>query len=115
MSSNYFRNPSKDLKVIGVTGTKGKTTITNYISEVLNKAGLNTGVIGTNGTFYNGTSEKTFNTTPESYELHRIFRDMLDNGVKCVSMEVSSGGIMMERVKDIDFDVAIFSNLSLDL
>ena len=114
MSSNYFRNPSKDLKVIGVTGTKGKTTITNYISEVLNKAGLNTGVIGTNGTFYNGTSEKTFNTTPESYELHRIFRDMLDNGVKCVSMEVSSGGIMMERVKDIDFDVAIFSNLSLD-
>ena len=114
MSSNYFRNPSKDLKVIGVTGTKGKTTITNYISEVLNKAGLNTGVIGTNGTFYNGISEKTFNTTPESYELHRIFRTMLDNGVKCVSMEVSSGGIMMERVKDIDFDVAIFSNLSLD-
>ncbi len=114
MSSNYFRNPSKDLKVIGVTGTKGKTTITNYISEVLNKAGLNTGVIGTNGTFYNGISEKTFNTTPESYELHRIFRNMLDNGVKCVSMEVSSGGIMMERVKDIDFDVAIFSNLSLD-
>ncbi|HSQ88076.1 UDP-N-acetylmuramoyl-L-alanyl-D-glutamate--2,6-diaminopimelate ligase [Romboutsia sp.] len=114
MSSNYFGNPSKDLKIIGVTGTKGKTTITNYISEVLNKAGLNTGVIGTNGTFYNGKSEKTVNTTPESYELHRIFRTMLDSGVKCVSMEVSSGGIMMERVKDIEFDIAIFSNLSTD-
>ncbi|MGL4914097.1 MAG: UDP-N-acetylmuramoyl-L-alanyl-D-glutamate--2,6-diaminopimelate ligase [Romboutsia sp.] len=114
MSSNYFGNPSKDLKVIGVTGTKGKTTITNYISSVLNKAGLNTGVIGTNGTFYNGIKEKTLNTTPESYELHRIFKTMLDNGVKCVSMEVSSGGIMMERVKDVDFDIAIFSNLSPD-
>src|SRR5699024_3468596 len=50
MSSNFFGNPSKELIIIGVTGTKGKTTITNYISEVLNKAGMNTGVIGTNGT-----------------------------------------------------------------
>lgn len=113
-SANYFKNPSKELKVIGVTGTKGKTTITNYVSEVLNASGINTGVIGTNGTFYNGISEKTVNTTPESYELHRIFRTMLDAGVKCVSMEVSSGGIMMNRVKDVDFDVAIFSNISLD-
>lgn len=114
MSANYFKNPSKELKIIGVTGTKGKTTITNYISTVLNKAGLNTGVIGTNGTFYNGKSEKTVNTTPESYELHRIFRIMLDSGVKCVSMEVSSGGLMMNRVDDIEFDLAIFSNLSPD-
>ena len=113
-SANYFGNPSKELKVIGVTGTKGKTTITNYVSEVLNASKVNTGVIGTNGTFYNGISEKTVNTTPESYELHRIFRTMLDNGVKCVSMEVSSGGIMMERVTDVDFDVAIFSNISPD-
>ena len=114
MSANYFGNPSKELKIIGVTGTKGKTTITNYVSEVLNSSGLNTGVIGTNGTFYNGISEKTVNTTPESYELHRIFRTMLDNGVKCVSMEVSSGGVMMNRVEDVDFDIAIFSNLSPD-
>ncbi len=70
--------------------------------------------IGTNGTFYNGISEKTVNTTPESYELHRIFRTMLDNGVQCVSMEVSSGGVMMNRVEDVDFDIAIFSNLSPD-
>lgn len=114
MSANYFGNPSKSLKIIGVTGTKGKTTITNYISEVLNRAGINTGVVGTNGTFYNNISETTVNTTPESYELHRIFRKMLDNGVKCVAMEVSSGGIMQNRVEDVDFDVAIFSNLSPD-
>lgn len=114
MSANYFGNPSKSLKIIGVTGTKGKTTITNYISEVLNKAGINTGVVGTNGTFYNNVSETTVNTTPESYELHRIFRKMLDSGVKCVSMEVSSGGLQRYRVEDVDFDVAIFTNLSPD-
>ncbi len=114
MSSNFFGNPSKELIIIGVTGTKGKTTITNYISEVLNKAGMNTGVIGTNGTFYNGKKETTFNTTPESYELHRIFRNMLNEGVKCVSMEVSSGGIMMNRVEDVEFDIGLFNNLSPD-
>lgn len=114
MSANYFGNPSKSLKIIGVTGTKGKTTITNYISEVLNRAGINTGVVGTNGTFYNNVSETTVNTTPESYELHRIFRKMLDSGVQCVSMEVSSGGLQRYRVEDVDFDVAIFTNLSPD-
>lgn len=114
ISHNFFGKPSNSLKIIGVTGTKGKTTITNYIATVLNEAGVNTGVIGTNGTFFNGTYEVTANTTPESYELHRIFRKMLDNGVKCVSMEVSSGGIMQNRVEDVDFDVAIFSNLSPD-
>ena len=90
ISHNFFLHPSKELKIIGVTGTKGKTTITNYISSVLNKAGLNTGVIGTNGVFYNEIAEDTVNTTPESYEIHRILRKMLDSGVQCVTMEVSS-------------------------
>ena len=114
ISHNFFLHPSKELKIIGVTGTKGKTTITNYTSSVLNKAGLNTGVIGTNGVFYNGIVEDTVNTTPESYEIHRILRKMLDSGVQCVTMEVSSGGIMHHRVEDVDFDVAVFSNLSPD-
>lgn len=114
ISANFFGNPSKELTIIGITGTKGKTTVTNYISTVLNSAGLNTGVIGTNGTFYNGKFEKTVNTTPESYELHRLFRTMLDEGVKAITMEVSSGGLMMHRVDDVDFDIAIFSNLSED-
>ncbi|MGL6106166.1 Mur ligase family protein, partial [Romboutsia sp.] len=113
-SANFFNNPSKDIKIIGVTGTKGKTTITNYISTVLNDAGVNSGVIGTNGIFYNGKYEKTVNTTPESYELHKTIRKMVDEGITCVCMEVSSGGIMMNRVDDIDFDIAIFSNLSQD-
>ncbi len=114
MSSNFFNNPSKELIVIGITGTKGKTTITNYISTVLNNSGINTGIIGTNGAFFNGIKESTVNTTPESYELNRILRKMVDSGIKCVAMEVSSGGLMMNRVKDIDFDIALFSNIAPD-
>lgn len=114
ISANFFNHPSKELKVIGVTGTKGKTTISNYIQTVLNKSKINTGLIGTNGTFYNDIFEETNNTTPESYELHKIFRNMLDNGVEYVVMEVSSGGIMMDRVNDVNFDIGIFSNLSKD-
>lgn len=114
MSSNFFNNPSSKLKIIGITGTKGKTTVTNYISGVLNTSGINTGVIGTNGAFYNGKKEKTINTTPESYELHRLFAKMLSEGIECVAMEVSSGGLMMDRVSDVDFDIALFTNISPD-
>nr|WP_297572348.1 UDP-N-acetylmuramoyl-L-alanyl-D-glutamate--2,6-diaminopimelate ligase [uncultured Peptostreptococcus sp.] len=114
ISANFFGNPSRDLKVVGVTGTKGKTTITNYLRTVLTKSGLNTGVIGTNGVFYNDYAGKTINTTPESYELHKTIREMVDAGVKCLAMEVSSGGLMMERVNHIDFDIGIYTNLSPD-
>lgn len=114
ISSNLFGNPSEELKIIGVTGTKGKTTITNFISGVLNNAGVNTGVIGTNGIFYNGKWIKTVNTTPESYELHKRFREMLDAGVRCVAMEVSSIGLMRHRVSDVAFDIGVFTNLSDD-
>lgn len=114
ISSNFFRNPSKDLTVIGITGTKGKTTTSNYLKTILQNAGYSTGVIGTNGVFYNGIQEDTNNTTPESYELQRILRNMVDNEVEYVAMEVSSGGLMMNRVEDVDFDVAIFTNISYD-
>lgn len=114
MSANFFEHPSSRLKVIGVTGTKGKTTITNYLKSVLCSSGLNTGVIGTNGVFYNDYQGKTVNTTPESYELHKVMKEMEDEGVQCVAMEVSSGGLMMDRVDDIEFDIGIFTNLSPD-
>lgn len=114
ISSNYFMEPSKSLKVIGITGTKGKTTTSNYIKQVLERAGKSTGVIGTNGVYYADIEEKTKNTTPESYELHRILRDMLDSGVEYLVMEVSSGGLMMNRVDDIDFDLGVFTNISVD-
>ena len=114
MSSNFFGNPSSEMKVIGVTGTKGKTTITGFLSQVMQAGGMKTGVIGTNGIFYNGKSVETANTTPESYELHKNFRAMADDGVDAVFMEVSSSGLMMHRVQDVDFDIAVFTNISPD-
>lgn len=114
ISSNLFCNPSNELKVIGITGTKGKTTTSNYIKAIFEKAGYSVGVIGTNGVFYNGVKEETQNTTPESYELQRILKDMLDSGVEVVVMEVSSGGLKMDRVDDVDFELAIFTNISRD-
>ena len=114
VSANFFKNPSTELVTIGITGTKGKTTTANIIRSILQNTGINTGVIGTNGIFYNNISKEAVNTTPESYELQRIFRDMIDNKVKIVVMEVSSGGLMMDRVNDIDFDIALFTNISPD-
>jgi len=114
MSAIYFGEPTKKIKVVGITGTKGKTTISNYIKTVLTNSGINTGVIGTNGVFYNDVAESTLNTTPESYELHKTIRKMLDSGVECVAMEVSSGGLMMGRVDDIEFDIGVYTNLSPD-
>ena len=114
MSANFFAHPSKELTVIGVTGTKGKTTITTSIAQVLHANGLSTGIIGTNGARYAGITEDTSNTTPESYELHRILRNMVNKGVKCVCIEVSSGGLMMHRVDDVNFALALFTNISPD-
>lgn len=114
MSKNFFENPSNELKIIGVTGTKGKTTITNYIAQVLNKSGIDTGIIGTNGIIFNDNIIETSNTTPESYELQKYLRKMLDEGIKCVAMEVSSSGLMMKRVEHINFYIGLFTNLSLD-
>ncbi|HLS53239.1 MAG TPA: UDP-N-acetylmuramoyl-L-alanyl-D-glutamate--2,6-diaminopimelate ligase, partial [Tissierellaceae bacterium] len=114
ISANYFYHPAKELTIIGITGTKGKTTTSNYIREILQSSGINTGIIGTNGIVYNQITETTLNTTPESYELQRILRSMADSGVSHVVMEVSSGGLMMDRVRDVDFDVAIFTNIYHD-
>jgi UDP-N-acetylmuramoyl-L-alanyl-D-glutamate--2,6-diaminopimelate ligase len=114
ISANLFENPSDELKIIGVTGTKGKSTIVYLMRGILKEAGINCGIIGTNGIEYCGIKEKTVNTTPESYELQKSFRKMVDNGVKAVVMEVSSQGLKMNRVDHISFDVGIFTNISPD-
>ena len=114
ISDVFFDSPSKKMTVIGITGTKGKTTVSNYIKTVLENAGISCGVIGTNGIFYADEYVKTVNTTPESYEIQKYMKKMVDNGVRVLAMEVSSGGIMMSRVSYIDYDYAIFTNLSPD-
>ncbi len=114
ISSRYYGEPSKELTVIGITGTKGKTTTTYMIREMLCAAGIPTGLIGTIEILDGVQSIPAKNTTPESIVLHKNLKDMVDNGLKCVVMEVSSQGLMLDRVAGVDFDYGIFTNLSKD-
>lgn len=113
-SSAWFGHPSRDLKLIGVTGTKGKTTTTYMIKSILEESGHRTGLIGTIETIVGDVCTPAKNTTPESYELQKLFRAMLDAGCDCAVMEVSSQGLMMDRVTGCDFDIGIFTNISPD-
>lgn len=114
ISSNFYGNPSKELTVIGITGTKGKTTTTYMIREMLIAAGRKTGLIGTIEIIDGKEATPNLNTTPESMIIHKRLRDMVNNGLDSVVMEVSSQGLMMDRVAGVDFDYGIFSNLSRD-
>ena len=114
-SCNYYGNPSMKFKLIGVTGTKGKTTTTFMIKEILEKAGHKVGLIGTIATYLNGKMLFESNrTTPESIELQKIFAQMVDEGVEYVVMEVSSQSLKLHRVDGCDFDIVLFTNFSED-
>ncbi len=114
LSDAFFSHPQRELTIIGVTGTKGKSIVANLIGTVLNACGRKTGVIGTIGITYNGQWFPTVNSTPESYILHKTFREMADAGVRYVVMEVSSQALFQHRVDGIIYDTAIFTNLSKD-
>lgn len=115
ISSNFYGNPSKKLKLIGVTGTKGKTTTTFMIKEILEKAGKKVGLIGTIATYINGKNMgESSRTTPESLELQKIFAQMVKEKVEYVIMEVSSQSLKLHRVEGCQFEMAIFTNLSED-
>lgn len=114
ISAEFFGHPSREMTVIGLTGTKGKTTTSLMIKSVLEDAGKIVGIIGTNGTFINGEYEETQNTTPISYELQRIMRKMVDAHCEYCVMEVSSQALKQERVAGIDYDYGVFTNISPD-
>ncbi|MBQ4561040.1 MAG: UDP-N-acetylmuramoyl-L-alanyl-D-glutamate--2,6-diaminopimelate ligase [Clostridia bacterium] len=114
LSRQFFDYPDKKIKIIGVTGTKGKTTTSNIIAQILNKSGKNAAVIGTNGIIINGKRTPTVNTTPESYELYKSFKSMVDSGCDYCVMEVSSQAVKLNRVHGIEFDIGVFTNLSPD-
>lgn len=114
VSSAFYGHPSKALTVIGLTGTKGKTTTTYMIREMLESAGIRTGLIGTIEIIDGKQRIHAENTTPESIRLHKYLRDMVENGLSAVVMEVSSQGLMLDRVAGVDFDYGIFTNLSKD-
>lgn len=109
-----YRQPAKELTMVGITGTKGKTTISHMLYETALLAGKTPGLIGTNGVMYKDIRFDITHTTPEASDLQRILRDMADAGVSTVFMEVSSGGLKLDRVCGIDFDLGIFTNLAED-
>ena len=114
ISSAFYGKPSEKLKVIGLTGTKGKTTTTYMIREMLERSGIKTGLIGTIEIMDGKQRIPANNTTPESMLLHKYLRDMVDNGCQAVVMEVSSQGLMLHRTQGFVFDYGIFTNLSKD-
>jgi UDP-N-acetylmuramoyl-L-alanyl-D-glutamate--2,6-diaminopimelate ligase len=114
-SRNYFGNPAAKMKIIGFTGTSGKTSSTIIMKHLLEQElGAKVGLIGTNGNMIGSEHLHSEFTTPESYELHKLFRAMLDAGCTHVVMEVSSHSLFLERVAGIYYDVAVFTNLSQD-
>ena len=110
---NFYDNPSRKFKLIGVTGTKGKTTTTFMMKKILEKAGHKVGLIGTIAVYIGDKKIKeSSRTTPESIELQRIFADMVKENVDVVVMEVSSQSLKLNRVNGCDFDIGVFTNFS---
>ena len=114
MSAEYFGNPAKEAVIIGITGTKGKTSISYMIRDMLERTGHNCGIIGTIGAFWGETRVNTGLTTPESYVIHSLFRRMVDDGCRYIVMEVSSQALKLCRTAGIQFDYAVFTNFSPD-
>lgn len=114
LSAAYFEYPAEQMKIIGITGTKGKTTTTYLVKSILEQAGRKVGLIGTIETVIDDRHIPASNTTPESYILQSYFRQMADAGCDTVVMEVSSQGLMMHRTQGFMFDIGIFTNIEPD-
>lgn len=114
IAAEYFGNPADKLKVIGITGTKGKTTTTYLVKSILDSAGHKCGLVGTIETIIGDKVIKASNTTPESYVLQDYFKQMVDCGCDCVVMEVSSQGLMLHRTAGFTFEIGIFTNIEPD-
>ena len=112
LSAEFYGNPSRDMDVIGVTATNGKTTTTFILDSIYENAGYRTGIIGSILTKINDKRELAYLTTPESLDLQRIFSDMKNENTEKVVMEVSSSALELSRVNDVDFDIVSFNNFS---
>jgi len=110
----FYDFPSQKLKVIGVTGTNGKTTTTYLIKSVLESAGHSVGLMGTIAIRIGDKEIPALRTTPESLDLHRLFAEMVEDGIEYAVMEVSSHSLDLDRVGYVDFDYGIFTNLTRD-
>ncbi len=111
-SAAYFGNPASSLSIVGITGTKGKSTISYMIKNIYDKAGITCAVIGTVGVIYNGKVINTSQTTPSAYELNNIFNIIRNDSISNCVMEVSSIALKMNRVFGINYDIGMYTNLT---
>ena len=114
LSAAFFGRPAEKLRVVGITGTKGKTTTAHMVRAILEEAGIPTGMIGTIGIDYGETHVNTVNTTPESYEIQKALRAMLDAGCRAAVLEASSIGLRDHRLDSLPFFAGVFTNFSED-
>lgn len=113
-SKHYYGSPDEGLTIIGITGTKGKTTVTYMIESVLHRCGINCGIIGTNGIIFNGKTYECENSTPGAYEYYKYLAEMRDEGITHVICEVTSQSLKQHRTFGTVFDIAAFTNLYPD-
>lgn len=114
MSREFFGRPDQHLMMIGITGTKGKTSTAYMLREILETAGIPTGLISTVEIGYQGNFQQAEHTTPQSRDVYQWCRRMVDAGCRALVMEVSSQGLMQSRVEGLRFDIGIFTNISPD-
>ncbi|HEY8083065.1 MAG TPA: UDP-N-acetylmuramoyl-L-alanyl-D-glutamate--2,6-diaminopimelate ligase [Solirubrobacterales bacterium] len=114
LAARFWGDPTAGLRVVGVTGTNGKTTTAFLIREILEATGVHCGLLGTVSQVVGGVEERAERTTPEAIDLQAIFRRMLEGGDRVCAMEVSSHALALHRCDEIDFEVALFTNLSQD-
>lgn len=114
LSSFFYKEPSKKIKLIGITGTNGKTTTSFIIKNILENAGYKTGLVGTIANYIGSKEVKSSLTTPEANDLNAMLYDMIEEGCKYAVMEVSSHSLSLDRVYGLEFSAAIFSNITID-
>lgn len=114
VANNFYGQPTHDLNVIGVTGTNGKTTTTHLIQAILEEAGIKTSIMGTLYARVDNTTMNFGHTTPEALEIENFMKISRDNGARCAVMEVSSHALDLHRVDGLEFNIAVFTNLTQD-
>lgn len=114
LACRFYGFPARSMKLIGITGTKGKTTVASLLSDVLTRAGIPCGYIGTNGACYQDVHIPLKNTTPDPLTLQRLLFDMREGGIRTVVMEISSQAVYQSRIAGMTFDTCVFTNLYSD-
>jgi UDP-N-acetylmuramoyl-L-alanyl-D-glutamate--2,6-diaminopimelate ligase len=114
IADRFYGAPSRKLKVVGVTGTNGKTTTTHLLAQVLDRPDARCGLIGTLGSGFPGQLDPSLHTTPDAVSVHRLMAEFVSTGAKAVCMEVSSHALDQARVAGVAFDIAVFTNLTHD-